>query len=129
MANSDADAVRAAYKAFGAGDIEAVARFIAEDCVWHITATGTLTGDYAGRDNVLGFLGRLMEETAGTFKTDLHDVVADDDHAVALLEVSASRNDRSFVSKQAAVYHMRDGQTVEAWFLYADGAAVDELFA
>lgn len=129
MSNSNADAVRAAYEAFGRGDVEAVANFIAEDGVWHVAASGALAGDYKGRDAVLGFLGRLMEETGGTFKTELHGVVADDVHAVALLDTTASRNGKTVSSKQAAVYHMRDGQTTEAWFLYEDGPAVAELFA
>ena len=129
MASSNADAVRAAYQAFGSGDIETVANFLAEDSVWHVTGSGVLSGDYKGRDGVLGFLGKLMEETGGTFKTELHEVVADDAHAVALIDVSATRNGKSVNAKQAAVYHMRDGQSTEAWFMYDDGAAVAELFS
>lgn len=129
MANSNADLVRAAYQAFGSGDIEGVAKFLAEDSVWHVKLSGSLSGNYEGRDAVLGFLGRLMEETGGTFRTELHEVVADDTHAVALLTTTGSRNGKSFESKQAAVYHMRDGQSVEAWFLYEDGPAVAEVFA
>lgn len=129
MAHPNADAVRAAYEAFASGDIEAVSNFIAQDSVWHVKTSGPLSGDYRGRDAVLGFLGRLMEETGGTFKVELHDVVADDNHSVALLDNSATRNGKSVNTKQAAVYHMRDGQTTEAWFLYEDGPAVAEVFA
>lgn len=129
MSNSNAESVRGAYEAFASGDIETVANFIAEDSVWHVSASGGLTGDYDGRDAVLGFLGRLMEETEGTFKVELHDVVADDNHAVALVQTTATRNGKTLSSHQAAVYHMRDGQNTEAWFLYEDGPAVAEFFA
>lgn len=128
MGHPNADAVRSAYQAFNTGDIEAVANFIAEGGVWHITASGPLTGDYEGRDAVLGFLGRLMEETGGTFKTEVHDVVGDDGHAIALLDVSATRNGKSAAAKQAAVYHIEAGQTTEAWFLYDDGPAMAEIW-
>lgn len=128
MSHPNAEVVRAAYEAFSKGDLEGVSNFIAENCVWHIKSSGPLTGDHEGRGGVLGFLGRLMEETAGTFKTELHNVVADDDYAVALLDVSATRNGKSVSSKQAAVYRIENGQTTEAWFLYDEGAAMAEVW-
>ena len=129
MGHPNADVVRAAYQAFNTGDMAGVANFIAENSVWHIQATGSLTGDYKGRDAVLGFLGKLAEETGGTFKVEVHNVVADDDHAVALLDVSASRNGKSAAGKQAAVYHIENGQSTEAWFLYDDGPTMAEIWA
>ena len=128
MGHPNAEIVGAAYQAFSAGDIAAVSDFIADNSVWHIKASGVLTGDYEGRDAILGFLGRLMEETGGTFKTEVHNVVADDDHAVALLDVTATRNGKSVAGKQAAVYHIQNGQSTEAWFLYDDGPAMAEIW-
>ena len=129
MTHANAQSVRAAYEAFAAADIDAVSNFIAEDCVWHITASGVLTGDYKGRDAVLGFLGRLMEETGGTFRVETHAVLGDDDHAVALNLTTGTRNGQTFTTKQSAVYHMRDGQTTEAWFFYDDAATIDKFFS
>jgi uncharacterized protein len=129
MGHPNADVVSSAYQAFDTGDLEGVANFIAENCVWHITNSGPLTGDYKGRDAILGFLGRLMEETGGTFKTRPHAVVADDDHAVVLLDVSASRNGKTMSDKQAATYHVQNGQSTEAWFLYEDGSQLADFWA
>jgi hypothetical protein len=47
-----------------------------------------MAGDHRGIDAVLGFFGRTMELTAGTFRAELHDVVADDQHT---LDVITSR--------------------------------------
>lgn len=129
MTHPNAGVVNDAYNAFAAGDIEAVAKFLADDTVWHITGSGVLDGDYKGPDQVLGFLGRLMEETGGTWRSDVHDVVANDEHAVALVTVTASRGGQSLTTNQSAVFHLRSGQTTEAWFHYPDGAAVAGLFA
>jgi ketosteroid isomerase-like protein len=129
MGHRNEDVVRSAYKAFGTGDIEAVAAFIAEDSVWHIAGSGILNGDYRGRDAILGFLGRLMEETGGSFRLEVHDVLANDDHAVALLGVTASRGGNNLQTNQTAVYHMSGEQSTEAWFLYGDAAGVAEIFA
>lgn len=129
MSHPNAEIVRAAYEAFGKGDIEGVANFLADNSTWHIKSTGPLNGNYAGREAVLGFLGRLMEESGGTFRTELHDVVADDGQAIALLDISATRNGKSVESRQAAVYRIENGRNTEAWFLYEDGPAVAEVWA
>ena len=128
MSHPNGEAVRAAYQAFSAGDIDGLAGFLAENCVWHIKATGALNGDYEGRDSILGFVGRLVEETGGTFKTDLHNVVADDDHVVSLVEVSATRQGNSVAGKQAGVFHLENGKNTEAWFLYEDGPTMSSIW-
>lgn len=129
MPQSNVDAARAAYAAFGAGDLQKVAAFMADDTIWHIDHLGGLSGEYKGRDGVLGFLLRLMEETGNTFKTDVHTVVGDESHVAVLLTVSAARKGKSVTAKQAAIYHMRDGQNTEAWFLYDDPAPVNAVFS
>ena len=45
---------------------------IADDVTWHSNDAGPLSGTYHGRDEVFGFFGRLAEETAGTFRLDVH---------------------------------------------------------
>ena len=36
-----------------------------------------------------------MQETGGTFKYEIHDMVANDEHGVAIVEASARRNGKS----------------------------------
>jgi hypothetical protein len=43
-----------------------------------------LAGDHRGPDAILGFFGKTFELTAGTFRVEVHDVVADDRHTVGL---------------------------------------------
>jgi hypothetical protein len=53
--------------------------------VWHAAGRNPLAGDHRGTDEVLGYFGRTLELTGGTFRVELHDVVANvDDHAVGL---------------------------------------------
>jgi ketosteroid isomerase-like protein len=59
--------LRRAYDAFAAKDMATVSELIANDTVWHIGGDSHLAGDYKGKDAVLGFLGKLMERTGGTF--------------------------------------------------------------
>jgi len=114
---------RRGYEAFARADLAALTGLIADDAIWHVRGAGPLNGDYHGRDQVFGFFGRLAEETGGTFRLDLHDVLANDEHAVALCTLSASRGAKSVETPVANVSHIRDGQVTEFWTATADPQA------
>jgi hypothetical protein len=114
---------RRAYDAFAKGDLAALSELIADDVTWHVQGVGELSGDYHGRDEVFGFFGRLAEETAGTFRLDVHDVLANDEHAVALCMLSASRGTKSVEVPVANVSPVRDGKVTEFWAATTDPEA------
>ena len=47
---------------------------------------------------------------------ELYDAVASEDHAVALTHATASRGDHSYDGQDAWVFHLRNGEIVEAWW-------------
>ena len=114
---------RRGYEAFAKGDMATLSELIADDVTWHSNDAGPLSGTYHGRDEVFGFFGRLAEETAGTFRLDVHDVLANDEHAVALCTVSASRGGKSIEVPVANVSHLRDGKLTEFWGATTDPQA------
>ena len=121
--NANVELTRRGYEAFGKGDLATLAELLADDCVWHVLGVGPLNGDYHGRDEVFGFFGRLAEETGGTFRLDVHDVLANDEHSVALCKLSASRGTKSIEVPVANVSHMRDGKVTEFWTATTDPQA------
>ena len=104
---------RRGYDAFATADLAALSELIADDVTWHAQGVGPLSGTYQGRDEVFNFFARLAEETGGTFRLDVHDVLANDEHAVALCTLSASRGNRSVEVPVVNVSHVRDGQVTE----------------
>jgi hypothetical protein len=119
--------VRDGFAAFAKGDIAAMTDLLAEDAVWHVPGRSQLAGEYRGRDAIFGFFGKIMELTEGSFHMDLHAVLADDEHAVALTFNTASRGGRTVTENDAHVFHMRDGKVVEYWEGPTDQYAFDEL--
>jgi len=119
--------IRDGYVAFAKGDFEALNELFAEDLLWHEVGRNQLAGEYQGRDAVYGFFGKLMQVTEGTFHLDLHTILADDEHATALVVTTASRGDRSIRVNDVHVFHLRDGKAVEFWTASTDQYAVDEL--
>jgi uncharacterized protein len=120
---------RRGYDAFAKGDMATLSELIADDAVWHVQGAGPLSGTYRGRDEIFGFFGALAEDTAGTFRLDVHDVLANDEHAVALCTLSASRRGKSIEMPVANVSHVRDGKMTEFWATTTDPQATIDFWA
>jgi ketosteroid isomerase-like protein len=99
------------------------------DIVWHAPGRSQLSGDHQGVDAVLGYFGKTMELTGGTFRVEVHDVVANDEHAVGLNTAHAERAGRTLEDDNTLVFHVRDGKVTEVWQYWTDQYAADEMFA
>lgn len=127
MAHSNEDAIRRAFSALAAGDLETLSSFLAPDITWHTPGRHALAGDHRGRDRVIGFLTRVNEMTGGTFRLEIHDVLANDEHAVVLSRIHGERGGRAVDDNHVQVFHMRDGLITEFWGHARDQYAIDEL--
>jgi len=128
MAHPDEELVRRGYDAFGRGDMETLREVFHPDLVWHSPGRNQLAGDHRGVEAVLGFFGRTMELTGGTFRVEVHDVVASDEHVVGLNSVAAQRAGKTLNGRNALVFHVRDGRATEVWQFWEDQYAADEFF-
>ncbi len=129
MAHAYEEMLRESHAALGRGDVEAATKDWAPDIIWHFPGRGVFAGEYRGTPEFLAVLGRVMELTGGTYRTELHDVLANDDHAVALLTVHAERDGKTLQDNEVLTIHMRDGKAAEVWIVHTDQYAVDEFFA
>lgn len=129
MATDNLSVLRDGYQAFGNGDMARLTELFADEVAWHTPGHNSLSGDYHGRDAVFAMFGRLAEETGGTFRVDVHDLLANDEHGVGLVTVTARRGDRSITVNEANVFHLRDGKVTECWIAATDQEAEDEFWA
>ena len=125
--HSNVARLRDGYAAFAKGDFAALNELFAEDVVWHVSGRNQLSRDYHGRDEVYRFFGELFTVTDGTFHVDLHTILADDEHGVALVGLTASRDGRSARTNDAHVFHLRDGKVTEFWDASTDQYGYDEV--
>ncbi len=129
MAHPNEERARKGFEAFSAGDMDAVRETLADDIVWHVAGRSQLNGDYRGKDEVFSFFAKLMDLTGGTFRIDVHDILANDEHVVALTQSSAEREGRRWESRGAQVLHVNaEGQVTESWFHPEDMYADDEFW-
>jgi len=128
MAHPDEELVRRGYDAFSRGDMETLREVFHPQLVWHSPGRNQLAGDHRGVEAVLGFFGRTMELTGGTFRVEVHDVVANDEHVVGLNSVAAQRDGKTLNGRNALVFHVRDGRATEVWQFWEDQYTADEFF-
>jgi uncharacterized protein len=121
--------MRRGYAAYTSGDLETIDRLFADDVVWHVSGRSPISGDYTGKEQVFGFFGKLQELSGGTSRVEVHDLLADDDHGVAIVTQSASRDGRTYEGRVTHVLHLRDGKVTEFWDAYVDQYASDEFWA
>ncbi len=121
---------RRAYEAFGKGDMETVGELLADDVVWHIGGHNPLSGDYKGKEAVFGFFGKLMQVSGGTFKLEVHDILANDDHSVTLVRETAEKNGKKLDHRAVHITHPdSEGRVKEFWAFEEDQAAGDAFFS
>jgi ketosteroid isomerase-like protein len=129
MAHPNEDRMRKGYEAFAAGDFAALGELLDDNVVWHTPGNSFLSGDYEGKAAVFEFFGKLMEATGGTFRLELHDVLANDEHGVALAVATGQREGKSLEDRQVQVFHLRGGKVTESWNHPGDQAAVDDFLS
>ena len=106
------------------GDIMSLVDILDDDVEWH----------EIGRDEPIRGKAALGERFMGEaseidFKGKVHDVVANDDHTIALLETTATRGGRSLTYRTAEIMHIRDGKVTARWAFSDDTGAINEFFA
>jgi len=116
--------VRRGYAAFLSGDMETVSSLFADGIVWHVGGAHQLSGDYAGKEAVFGNFAKLGQVTQGSLSLDIHAIVADDDHAVVLLD-STIEAPASYHGREVHVLHISDGKVTEFWEFPDDRAALN----
>ena len=121
--------LRKGYDAYSSGDVAVLNELFADDVEWHIAGRSAIAGDYKGRDQVFAFFGKLMELSGGTSKIEVHDILANDEHGVALVTGTATRDGKSFSGLDVHTFHLRNGQVVEFWDSPVDQYAADEFWS
>jgi hypothetical protein len=127
MGHPNEGVLRKGYAAFNTGDMDGVRETFAEDIVWHAAGRSPLSGDYKGIDEVFGFFGKLMTTYDQPPQIELHDVLANDEHGVALVRATSKRGGKEHVSLATHVFHLKDGKATEFWDCPHDAYGDDEF--
>ncbi len=107
--------LRSLIEAFTARDGNPMEGSFDHDVTWHAPGTNRFSGQFRGRSAAMQRLAQMREAGIST-RFDVHDVVANDEHAVALVHLHLEVADgRRYDQPQVQVAHIRDGRIVEFW--------------
>ena len=129
MAHPNEELVRRGYEAFGSGDMATLNELFADDIVWHAPGRGQLSGTFRGKDEVFATFQKVFELTGGSFKLDIHAILADDEHAVVLARGMGEREGKTLDDNSVQVFHIKDGKVTEQWLHPGDLYASDEFWS
>ena len=119
----NAQVARDAIAAMDRGGFAAAAGYLADDVRWH----------YIGGTEPIVGKGAMVDGIGGggewTITAEVHDVVANDTHVVALVHAHAERGGKSLDYDTAEIMHVKDGQITERWAFSDDTARIIEFFS
>ncbi|HEX9122820.1 MAG TPA: nuclear transport factor 2 family protein, partial [Actinomycetota bacterium] len=88
---------------------------------------GPMAGDYRGKGELAQLFQRQLEVLDARPESEIHDVLASDDHAVVLNNTRATRGGTTLEQGQIVVMHLRDGKITEVWLHFSKQQEMDEF--
>src|SRR5687768_13283604 len=102
--------------AYGQHDRDTTRDTLAFSAVWHVGGTHPLSGDYRGRETILGYFDRVREQAADTMQLERLEIIANDRHGAAVLRVTADRRGKQLGTVAVDAFRFDDdGRIAEFW--------------
>ena len=117
MEHPHAQLLEKIYTAFVQGDFEEVLSHCAENMTFQIPGKSPLAGKYDRNTFASGFVAKMDEFSGGTFKMEIHDILASDRHGLVLATDTLTRNGKHFEYRTVHVWRIEGGKPV-AWYEY-----------
>jgi uncharacterized protein len=123
------DAVKRGYEAFAQGDMDTLRTILAADVTWHAPGQGPRSGDFHGIDPVIAEFGRLFQDSGGSFRVEVNEIMEGEHSVVVLARASAAREGRTLDEPYAHIFQFRGDQVSEAWVVNYDQAATEAFWS
>ncbi|MDH4111247.1 MAG: nuclear transport factor 2 family protein [Actinomycetota bacterium] len=120
---------RSSLEAMMKGDLESMAAGIADDATWHVPGSNQWSGDYRGKPEIVGRFARMAEQGYRVSLDEIHDILGNDEHVMAMVRISATGPSGSASTDSVWVMHVRDGKATEFWGHNDDQGALDRVMA
>lgn len=121
--------VRNYQAAMARGDFAAGAIVFAPDVVYTVPGHNRLSGTFHGPEPVMGYLGKLMDITGGTYRiSEMKWLVSDDGKVALVTRNHAQIEDRTLAWDEVLVFEIHAGKKTRIDMFQANQAAVDEFY-
>jgi ketosteroid isomerase-like protein len=121
--------LRAEYETRASDDIDAFARLLTEDVLWHGPGDSAIAGVYRGVDDVVAYVRVRQSLTGGTFCISVEDMVANGRLGCVLVSASAEIGGELEWWRAHGLYRFRDGRIAECRVVPEDQREFDRIWA
>lgn len=105
------------YADFAKNDLASVLDVCSEKMTFQVPGKSKLSGKFDKKTFGPEFVTRLMELSGGTFKMEVHDIMASDRHGLVLATNKLTRDGKAIELRTVHVWRIEDGKPV-AWYEY-----------
>lgn len=127
MQHSNIDLVASLYRAFSAGDADAVRAGLSPDIRWHSSGHDASSGTFEGVPAVLEHL--LGADHMDDFALEVIDMLASAERVAVVARSSGRRGEHRIVNDFVQLIHVVDGRVAEVWDYKWDQQALAEFSA
>jgi uncharacterized protein len=121
--------VAEALDAYAAGDWDTMRQHLDDGIAWHVGGDHPLAGTYHGAEAVIGYFKKAQELTGGTLRLHLDEILANDDFAGVVVQVTGERDGKRIdVQMAEAIRFGPDGRWNEFWAIPDEQPSVDEFW-
>jgi ketosteroid isomerase-like protein len=120
-------AARASIDAYRVGDLDAFTGSLHEEVVWHAPGANRYSGDFVGKAAVMDRFRQQAEGGVTLRFEEVHDVVGNDRHVVALIDLAVTGPGGQSRTPAVFVMHVEEGTLREFWGMNERQAEVDAV--
>lgn len=120
----NASLARETLEGMSTDDLSGMMERIDDDVVWHEIGGGE---PIRGKEALMARWAGLAQ--GGSITMEVHDVVANDEHTIALVTATAKMGDQSLTYRTAEIMHIRDGKVTERWAFSDDTERINRFFS
>lgn len=117
MKHPNVQVLESVYAAFSRGDMKSVLDACADNVTFQVQGKSPLAGKYTKANFTTDLAGKLMGLSDGTFKLEVHDILASDLHAAVLVSCKLKRGGKDHEYRGVHVWRFDHGKPL-AWYDY-----------
>jgi ketosteroid isomerase-like protein len=126
------EAAETFYRAFLAGDRDALGEVVAPSAEWVVPLETAISGSHAGPDGIAALRQRIADLTGGTWqplREDSFDVAASEFHGVVVDRFLAERGERRLDSHEAVIAAVEAGRITRLFHYLHDPAGFSDFWS
>ena len=129
MVYLDEKVIQQLVEAFNRRELEPVMKLFDDEIVVHYQGRNLIAGDYKGKQGLMEFWQKQIEQTGGTFQGEVVAVSQGEGNLVLIMDITATQGNQEFTWRRINLYHLAKGRIVEGWTYEGDQYTADIVFS